>query len=122
MSSAAPAASAISTYSVSETGTTGDSIPHARPMSTRIPTPLRSSAGIADPGVCAKAGSPSSRDFGRPAQSCSPCTRRRVAASSGGVRSECAMPRPAVIQLMAPGSIGWTEPMLSRCSMLPSKR
>lgn len=61
-------------------------------------------------------------DFGKPAQSCSPCMRRRSPASSGGARSEWAIPRPAVIQLMAPGSIGWIDPMLSRWIILPSKR
>jgi len=61
-----------------------------------------------------KLGSASSKAFGMPAQSCKPWARRRTPRSSGGVRSECAMPRPAVIQLIAPGSIDWTEPMLSR--------
>jgi len=39
-----------------------------------------------------------------------------------GVRSEWTMPRPADIQLTAPGSIRWTTPVESRCMIAPSKR
>jgi hypothetical protein len=42
--------------------------------------------------------------------------------NSGLVRSECTMPRPAVIQLIAPGWIGCTDPKLSRCTISPSNR
>ena len=39
-----------------------------------------------------------------------------------GVRSEWAMPRPAVIRFMAPGVISSALPSLSRCMMRPSNR
>ncbi|CFW43259.1 Uncharacterised protein [Bordetella pertussis] len=39
---------------------------------------------------------------------------------SGAVRSECTMPRPAVIQLTSPGRMVWTLPAPSRCTSEPS--
>src|SRR5829696_3561043 len=42
--------------------------------------------------------------------------------NSDGVRSECAMPPPAVIQLTSPGRMGCTVPRLSRWRSSPSKR
>ena len=47
---------------------------------------------------------------------------RAVAPEPAGVRSECAMPRPAVIQFTAPGSIACSVPSKSRCAIAPSKR
>ena len=44
-----------------------------------------------------------------------------LAFGSGAVRSECTMPRPAVIQLTSPGLIG-SVPRLSRCMISPSNR
>ena len=41
---------------------------------------------------------------------------------SGAVRSECAMPRPAVIQLTSPGRIGCRVPRLSRWMISPRSR
>jgi hypothetical protein len=37
-------------------------------------------------------------------------------------RSECVMPRPAVIQFTSPGRIACSEPTLSRCMISPSNR
>src|SRR5438067_11254361 len=51
-----------------------------------------------------------------------PETLPPLARTSGGVRSECAIPRPAVIQLTAPGSMRCTFPSVSRCRIAPSKR
>lgn len=48
--------------------------------------------------------------------------RRDLPRSSSGVRSECTIPRPAVIQFTAPGSMRCTLPRLSRWSTAPSKR
>ena len=45
-----------------------------------------------------------------------------VARNSGPVRSECTMPRPAVIQLTSPGLIAAAVPRLSRCMISPSNR
>ena len=45
--------------------------------------------------------------------------RLRVAAL---VRSEWVTPRPATIQLTAPGRMIWFEPRLSRCWNSPRKR
>jgi hypothetical protein len=57
-------------------------------------------------GMMRKSGSASSLLFGRPTQVWMPKSRAPPARSSGGVRSEWTMPRPAVIQLTAPGRIG----------------
>src|SRR5438445_412042 len=91
MSNRPPAGSDISTYSVSETGVTGDSMPHALPTSTRTLACSLSSSGMAGLPVCVKLGSVSSRGLGMPAQSCNPWVRRRMLRNSGGVRSECPM-------------------------------
>ena len=42
--------------------------------------------------------------------------------NASGVRSECTMPRPAVIQFTAPGRIATSLPRLSRCMISPSNR
>src|SRR3954452_3333301 len=41
-----------------------------------------------------------------------PCRRCEAERNTAGVLSECTMPRPAVIQLIAPGSSAWDEPRL----------
>src|SRR5579883_1187756 len=51
-----------------------------------------------------------------------PCTRAPSLRTSGPVRSECAMPRPALIQFTAPGRIAWSDPSVSLCTISPSKR
>src|SRR5579862_8118406 len=114
--------STISTYTVAELVATGDSTPHARPTSNRSFARSRSNDGITEAAVWAKIGARSSCARGSPTQSCSPWVRRGWLASATGVRSECAIPRPAVIQLIAPGSIVCTVPRLSQCTMLPSSR
>ena len=55
-------------------------------------------------------------------QLCSPSIFWPSRRCTSGVRSECAMPRPAVIKFIAPGWISWMLPSLSRCMMLPSNR
>ena len=42
--------------------------------------------------------------------------------NSCGERSECAMPRPAVIQLTSPGEMSCTLPSVSRWRMVPAHR
>ena len=120
--SAAPARSVMSRYSVGERVSTGDTWPKASPISTRTVAPPVSKHGRADAGVWVKDGAISSSSTGSAAHSCRPWLRRTWPRRSSGVRSLCTMPRPAVIQLMAPGSMRCTTPVESRCSMAPSNR
>ena len=48
--------------------------------------------------------------------------RRPPSRRARSKRSECVIPRPAVIQLTSPGRIACSEPRLSRCMISPSKR
>ena len=68
----------------------------------------------------AKPGSVSSSDDGSATQHCSPWIGSPSLRCSGAVRSECTMPRPAVIQLTSPGRIAMSLPRLSRCTISPS--
>ena len=98
-------------------------VPAARlPTITRSRAPSSCSSGRAAASWCAKAGAVSSWARGSATHSCSPASRAPPARSAGGVRSECTMPRPAVIQFTAPGRIGTTLPRLSRCRISPSNR
>ena len=85
-------------------------------------TPGRSIIGRLALGRCVKAGATASCCFGSASHVCMPCKRRATRLSSMDVRSECTMPRPAVIQLTSPGAMLCTLPTLSRCRMLPSNR
>ena len=69
-----------------------------------------------------KSGSVRSCACGSATHVCMPCRRGPAGRCSSGLRSECAMPCPAVIQFTAPGSMRCTVPRLSRCMSAPSNR
>ncbi len=81
-------------------------------MRAVLPSPL--TIGRSLPSKWAKLGSISSFSLGIPTQNCSPCSGSPSLRRSGAVRSECTMPRPAVIQFTAPGWIAAFTPVLSR--------
>ena len=70
--------------------------------------------GNVSAGWWAKAGLCSAWERGRATQVWMASRRWPAERSAGGVRSECTMPRPAVIQFTAPGRMVWTVPRLSR--------
>jgi hypothetical protein len=72
--------------------------------------------------VVREAGAPFSGASGSATQNCRPHSRAPAARAACGDRSECTMPRPAVIQLTSPGRIVSMLPRLSRCTISPSKR
>ena len=84
--------------------------------------PLSVTIGSSALPTCAKPGSVSSSLAGSATQHCKPCSGSPPMRRSGAVRSECTMPRPAVIQLTSPGRIGTAVPRLSRCMISPSNR
>ena len=69
-----------------------------------------------------EAGAVSSCAAGSATQLWMPDVPLPLARASGGVRSEWAMPLPAVIRFIAPGVISSALPSLSRCMMRPSNR
>ena len=69
-----------------------------------------------------KPGAASSSDFGSATQVCMPCSGCSCSRSVGGVRSEWAMPRPAVIQLTSPGRMSCSQPSVSRWVIVPDHR
>lgn len=84
--------------------------------------PSSSTTGRSATSKCWNEGSISSRAAGSAIQLWMPYIPCPLARASPGVRSECAMPRPAVIRFIAPGLISSAFPSLSRCMMRPSKR
>ncbi len=107
---------------MSENTSTGACMPNPAPAIRRSLTPSPSLTGKEAAGWWAKAGSVSSWRFGSATQAWMPERPPPAARICGEVRSECAMPLPAVIQLTSPGRIGCSEPRLSRCRISPSKR
>jgi len=89
---------------------------------TRALKPVSCTVGRVSAEKCWNDGAISSRPAGSAIQLCRPSMLWPWARSTSGVRSEWAMPRPAVIRFMAPGLISWMWPSLSRCMMLPSNR
>ena len=89
-------------------------------MRTRLPS--SPTIGRSSAPTCTKLGSISSSPAGIATQHCSPCSGSPPWRRSGAVRSECAIPRPAVIQLTSPGRIAMAVPRLSRCMISPSNR
>ena len=101
---------------------TGERAPSRLPATTRTAWPLSVTTGSSALPTCAKPGSVSSPLAGSATQHCKPCSGSPPMRRSGAVRSECTMPRPAVIQLTSPGRIGTAVPRLSRCMISPSNR
>ena len=92
-----------------------------RPRARVLPSPLTIGSSCRADDARSSA-SISSSPAGSATQHCSPCSGSPPARRSGAVRSECTMPRPAVIQLTSPGRIGTAVPRLSRCMISPSNR
>src|SRR5258706_4307308 len=99
---------------------TGERSPKASPAMRRSAAPGRRIFGSEAAAWWWKAGSASSCSPGSATQDWMPNMRRALLRRSGSPRSECTMPRPEVIQLTSPGTIGCTTPRLSRCTISPS--
>ena len=85
-------------------------------------TPSASIAGRLPRAVFSNSGSTSSLPSGSASQVCRPEIDIGAPRNSSGERSECTMPRPAVIRFTSPGSITISVPSESRCLILPSNR
>jgi hypothetical protein len=112
---------AMSRYSVGERTTTGEwrqrpAHQHAQAGTAHLQRRQRPA------GVCTKDGAISSSAAGSASPQLQAVVRRVWPRRSAGVRSACTMPRPAVIQLMAPGSMRCTAPVESVCCIAPSNR
>ena len=69
---------------------------------------------------CSKAGSASSAASGSATQVWMPKSRSPLRRRAVAERSECVIPRPAIIQLTAPGSISIAVPSEARWKSPPS--
>ncbi len=84
---------------------TGARTPNALPAMTRADTPASFTTGSEAASKCWNEGAISSSSRGSAIQLWMPSMPCPLARCMAGVRSECAMPRPAVIRFIAPGSI-----------------
>ena len=110
-------------YDVTPAATQLTRAPKPAPINTRPRTPAPGAiAGSVACGWCAKLGASSSCASGSASQICRPCIGPPDARNAGSARSECAMPRPAVIKFTSPGRLTCTLPRLSRWTFSPARK